>query len=234
MKGQVIAHRLPVCPNRDSRFTLRRNTAIAGDPWWVHYKDATTITPADLPHAALVEIVNELKTQEGQQEGGAFSINEHGQVIARMSAPPEPGQGNAVHVIGLVHGVVVTYSTPIRFGALDPTATPDEGDPWTGPLCGMTYTFTAPGHRRPPSRMLDEVVVEIEGQIVQLSTARSIAPYPPVTGELADFLQALRRQLPPGGRFRVNEHGRAFTSDSNAFIGCVPLGQWFPRLHPRS
>jgi len=54
--------------------------------------------------------------------------------------------------------------------------------------------------------------------------------YPPTTGALADFLAALRRQLLQGGRFRVNEHGRAFTADQNIFIGNVPLASWFPPL----
>jgi hypothetical protein len=74
------------------------------------------------------------------------------------------------------------------------------------------------------------VWTEIEGQIDLLSTHIKPDPYPPSAGPLADFLAMLRRQLPMGGRFRVNEHGRAFTADSNSFIGVVPLGSWFAPL----
>lgn len=233
MKGRVIAHRHPACPGHDSRFTLRSNNELPGKPWWVHYKANSAFVPADLPHEELVSVVNDLKMQEIQREGGAFSINEHGQVIARMTAPPGH-PGNAIHVVGLTGGIVYRYTAPIVFGALDPTLLPNEGDPWAGPLCGMTYTFTAPGNPRPPSRSFDEVLVEIEGVTAQLSTSAGVAPYPPSTGSLAVFLQALRRQLPNGGPFRVNEHGRAFTSKRQRFIGCVPLDQWFRPLDGRS
>lgn len=234
MKGRIIAKRLPSCPGHDSRFTIHRHKSLAGAPWWVHYEDGSTLIPADLPHRDLVEVVNDLKRQDGQAEGGGFSINDHGQVIARMSAPPGPGHGRSIRVIGVSGGMVFRYATPIVFGTLDPTALPAEGDPWEGPLCGMTYSFTKPGNLQPPSQLPDEVFFKEEGTTVQLSTAGGITPYPPASGALAVFLQALRRCLPSGGRFRVNEHGRAFTSDTNTFIGIVPLDQWFRPLHFRS
>jgi hypothetical protein len=233
VKGRVIDYRRPACPGRKSRFMLRHNNARPGKPWWVYYEASSPPVPADSPHEDLVRVVNDLKMQEIQREGGGFSINEHGQVIARMTAPAGH-RGNAIHVVGLTGGVVYRYTTPIVFGALDPTSLPNEGDPWPGPLCGMTYTFTAPGHPRPPSRSRDEVVFEVEGVTAQLSTSTGIASYPPLTGPLALFLQALRRQLPVGGRFRVNEHGRAFTSNNPRFIGRVPLAQWFRPLDGRS
>jgi hypothetical protein len=163
--------------------------------------------------------------------GGAFSINEHHQVIARTKAPPGYRQ-NSVHVVDISDGVVQEYAETITFqeGAIDPTAEPSEGDPWPGPRCGSTYRFAAPGNKKPPSHNLNEVWTEIEGQIVLLSAHAGETPYPPAAGPLAAFVAALRRQLPPGGRFRVNEHGRAFTADQNVFIGNVPLASWFPPL----
>ncbi len=232
MKGRVIAQRLPICPGHDSRFTIHHHKTLAGAPWWIYYDD----DPADLPHADLVAVVNDLKRQEGQLEGGSFSINEHGQIIARTNAPIGPGQGNSVHLVGVVGGSVYSYNTPITFrhGALDPTAEPEEGDPWPGPLCGMSYTLAAPGYGKLPSRMHDEVTVKVEGQTLALSMDASISPYPPTSGPLALFLQALRRCLPDGGRFRVNEHARAFTSDDEVYVGRVPLKHWFRPLHSRS
>jgi hypothetical protein len=127
---------------------------------------------------------------------------------------------------------VSTYREPILFqdGALDPRATPDEGEPWPGPLSGMTYKFAAPGNYKPPSRKLDEIFVEEEGVVLQISTHANIDPYPPTAGLLWAFLRALRRQFPDGGRFRVNEHGRAFTSRDNVYIGTIPHGVWFRPL----
>ena len=234
--GRVIAKRIPTCPSRNSRFTIRRNSD-QGDAWWVYYEYPTDILhPADDAHSELVQLVNALKEAEGNQEGGGFSINEHFQVIARMNAPAGY-RGQSIHVVGLDGGEIATYKQTIVFekGLLSPAATPLEGQVSVGPLCGMSYSFAASGNPQPPSRNFDEVSVKIEGQIVQLSVNARINPYPPKTGPLASFLAALRRQLQSeGGRFRVNEHGRAFTSDGNIFIGIVPLAQWFRPLTPLS
>ena len=80
----------------------------------------------------------------------------------------------------------------------------------------------------------DELFVEEEGVVLQISTHASIDPYPPTSGPLSKFLQALRRQLPQGGRFRVNEHGRAFTSGGFIYIGTIPTAEWFRPLTLRS
>jgi hypothetical protein len=227
--SRVMPKRLPVCPNRDSRFTIRRN---GDDDWWVHYKGADdTFIPADAAHAELVSLVNNLKEAEGNAPGGSFSINEHFQVIARMAAPSGYKQ-NTIHVVDILSGAVRKYTQTITFqgGVFDPTVQPTEGSPWPGPRCGSTYTFAAPGNKKPPSLNLDEIWTEIEGQIELLSMHTKPIAYPPTTGPLNTFVVALRRLLPSGGRFRVNEHGRAFTSDQNLFVGNVPLTSWFPQL----
>jgi hypothetical protein len=238
MMDRVTSHRLPACPGHDSRFTIKHN----GGSLWVFYEPpGEDPVPADGEHRVLVDLVNTLKLRHGNQPGGSFSINEHGQVIARMNAPPGVRE-RTHHVIGLDdQGNVVTYCEHITFrgGLLDPRSTPLQGQPWPGPLCGMSYTFAAPDNPKPPSRNLDEIWMEREGQIVQLSVDAHIDPYPPSAGPLADFLSTLRRWLRPHGRFRVNEHGRAFTPDGSVFLGLVPsaLGapeQWFRPLTARS
>jgi hypothetical protein len=227
--SRVIPKRLPVCPNRDSRFTVRRN---GNGDWWVHYKAPDgTLIPADAAHDELVSLVNDLKEAEGNAAGGSFSINEHSQVVARMAAPPGYKQ-NTIHVVDISSGAVRKYTQTITFqgGVFDPTAKPAEGSPWPGPRCGATYRFAAPGNKKPPSHNLDEIWTEIEGRIELLSMHTKPTSYPPTAGPLNAFVVALRRLLPPGGRFRVNEHGRAFTTDQNLFIGNVPLKFWFPPL----
>jgi hypothetical protein len=191
--------------------------------------------PADDPHEELVALVNSLKNELANTEGGPFSINEHGQVIARARATSGPG--NTIHIINVTgRGAVSTYGTPILFqdGGLDPRAAPREGAGWPGPRSGMTYKFAAPGNPKPPSRRLNEIFVEEEGEVLQISTHAGIDPYPPTDGPLFDFLLALRRLLPSGGRFRVNEHGRAFTSNGSIFIGTIPHDEWFRPLTARS
>jgi hypothetical protein len=226
--GRTIPQRIPVSPGRDSRHTIRHKDRRADGPWWVHYEPpGSDPLPADDPHEELVTLVNLLKEQMNCAPGGGFSINEHSQVIARMSAPPGD-QKQAIHVIGVSQGSVETYDIPIRFmqGSLDPTSQPLEGDAWPGPLCGMSYTFAAPGN----GQRYEEIWTEHNDQVCLLSKDVGISPYPPSTGALADFLTALRRRLPQGGRFRVNEHGRAFTSNGSVYVGRIPLQDWFRRL----
>jgi hypothetical protein len=237
MAGRIIGTRLPCCPGKDSRLTVRRNSEQASRPWWIFYEPpGDEPIPADDPHEELVTLVNSLKAEKANSKGGGpFSINEHGQVIVRAKATS--GFGNTDYIINVTsQGVVSAYSTPIIFrgGKLDPRVTPKEGELWSGPLSGMSYKFAAPGNPKPPSRKLDEIFVEEEGVVLQISTHARINPYPPTTGSLSKFLQALRRQLPQGGRFRVNEHGRAFTSNGFIYIGTIPTAEWFRPLTARS
>jgi len=197
--------------------------------WWVHYTpQGEDPIPSDQPHPALVSKVNLLKEIEGNQPGGGFSINEHFQVIARMNAP-SGYKGNAIHVVDIADGTVFAYSTKITFqeGALDPGVTPIVGDTWPGPLCGSSYSFAALNAPKPPSNNVDEIWTEVGGTKLQLSAQVPASSYPPISGALAAFLTALRQRLPGGGRFRVNECGRAFTADNSIFVGVVPLDQWF-------
>jgi hypothetical protein len=223
-----------VSPGRDARFTLKTNRD-QDNQWWVHYEpQGADPIPADQAHPELVELLTVLKGSEGQGPGGGFTINEHSQVIARTS-PAGGYQGQAaVHIIGIQNGAVVTYTNPITFhgGALNPSSTPAEGDAWPGPACGTTYTFAAQSAPRAPFHKLHDVRIEVDGAPVFLSSHCGLASYPPATGPLADFLAALRRQIPDGGRFRVNKCGRAFTSDGNRFVGTVPLQQWFRPILP--
>ncbi len=204
--------------------------------WWVYYEaPGGTLFPADDDHAGLVAVVNELKQQVvAGTEGGAFSLTEHQQVIARMPAPA--GLGQSVYCIGVDGAEVCTYRQPLLFdnGRLDPRVEPRVGAIWAGPLCGSSYTFAASGSIKPPSVHLDEIFTEIDGARVVLSGAAMISPYPPASGVLFDFLSSLRNFLPCGGRFRVNEYGRAFTARTHEFIGTAPLAQWFTPLTPTS
>jgi hypothetical protein len=154
MAGRIIGTRLPCCPGKDSRFTIKHNTEQPGNPWWVFYEiPGGNPIPADDPHEELVELVNSMKREISHSDGGgAFSINEHGQVIAK--AQDTSGAGNTVHIVNVTNRGVSSYSTPLVFsnGLLDPRVLPEEGEAWPGPLSGMTYSFAAPGNAQVPSR----------------------------------------------------------------------------------
>jgi hypothetical protein len=231
--SRVTPKRLPVSVGRDSRFTIRHNPD-QDRAWWVYYEPpGQDPIPADHAHSELVERVNHLKEIESNSPGGGFSINEHGQVIARMKATSGPQ--SAWHVVDVSSGSVFAYTSTITFlqGALDPSSNPTPGTPWTGPLCGTTYTFAAPNARRPPANNLDDIRIVVNGIAVLLSMDTGIWPYPPPSGPLLPFLTALRERIPTGGRFRVNEKGRAFTSKDSIYIGIVPtLPNWFRPISP--
>lgn len=237
--GRVVLKRLPTFPGKNARFHIRKNRDKGG-VLWIHYMPhGGSPIPADDSHSELVDLVNNLKIAEGERPGGGFSINEHRQVITHMRArPDDPGESKSIHVISFsATGAVATYKRTITFneGRLSPILPHLEGELWRGPLCGMSYKFAKPNSPKAPSHKLEEVSAIFEDRILQLSVDVGINPYPPKTGPLANFLVALRRQLPDGGRFRVNEHGCAFTSSSGKkFIGIVPLTQWFKPLTSRS
>jgi len=234
--GRVISKRIPICPGRNSRYTLKHNWQKPDHPWWVYYEPpGGDPIPADDAHSSLVAVVNDLKQQLSGNEGGSFSLTEFGQVIARMTAAGGH-PGNAIHAIGIQAGAVFAYTQPLLFdgGSLDPRSNPTPGAPWDGPLCGTSYSFAAPGNPMAPSYKQDEIFIKVADRTLVLSVEAGISSYPPTSGALADFLTHLRRLLPSGGRFRVNEHGRAFTSDNNIFVGLVPLGEWFEALTPLS
>jgi hypothetical protein len=226
--SRVVPKLLPVCPGRDSRFTLKRNYTEGGE-WWVHYTSPGGDIPADQAHPGLVERILKIKKQLVGTEGGSFSINEHFQVIARMSGPHNSNL-ESVHAVDVAGGTVFIYRNVITFqgGVLDPTVATTEGSPWKGPLCGATYTIGVPGKRDNISGNYEDVRIKDTEERLSLH-ASGFSSYPPPSGSLADFLAALRRVLLGGGRFRVNEHRRAFTSDSPyAFIGIAPqYPGWF-------
>lgn len=147
-----------------------------------------------------------------------------------MASPGGYDGQSAIHVVGVQEGEIVRYKKLITFesGSLDPSATPAVGSDWIGPLCGTSYSFAAPNARQAPSHNLDEIWIEVSGARVQISSQLKKSEYPPGLGPLQSFLEALRGRLPNGGRFRVNERGRAFTSNGNLFIGVVPVDSyWF-------
>src|SRR5713226_7006496 len=100
MPGRIIGTRLPCSPGKDSRYTLRRNYNQPRRPWWVHYEPpGGNPIAADDDHNELVTLVNAMKDEMAQTQGGPFSINEYGQVIARARAPSGPG--NTIRIINI-------------------------------------------------------------------------------------------------------------------------------------
>ncbi|HEV7406510.1 MAG TPA: hypothetical protein VGO11_26400 [Chthoniobacteraceae bacterium] len=221
---KVIPKQLPMRPGKNSRYTLKR----AFGEWWVHYQSTSGDIAADQPHPLLAERINRLKLIS-HDEGGSFSINEHSQVIARMKGPTGSDR-DSIHVVDIGGGAVFAYPNVITFqnGALDPTSILSEGTPWTGPLCGSTYTFSISGKRDNTSGQFEEILIKDSSERLSQHVS-GIPSYPPPQGPLAEFLAALRRVLPGGGRFRINEHRRVFTSNPpHFFVGIAPPSPlWF-------
>ena len=88
------------CPrnvNRDAKYSVRRH---AGD-WAVALTFETgedeIVTLYNTEHPELVEKVNQIKRETGNQEGGAFYINEYHQILVPVVA----GDGSRYYLGGI-------------------------------------------------------------------------------------------------------------------------------------
>lgn len=62
MPGRVVGTRLPCCPGKDSRFTIKHNYDVPNNPWWVFYEPpGGDPIPADDAHGELIALVNAMK-----------------------------------------------------------------------------------------------------------------------------------------------------------------------------
>lgn len=211
------------------KYFIQRNPDVSGRPWWVYVKNEAVTTPADDAHEELVSLVLTLKREMGAElGGGSFFLNEHSQVIASAN-PPLGWNANSVYLVGVNEtGDVLRYRKPLTFGdgIMDSSAMPAEGDIWTGPAVGVRYAFN---DALPDEKM---VCFKFERKGPRLFLSHDLEERGLTFGlELARFNDALHRVMDfGGGRFYVNEQGRAFSARSCEFIAQVPLESWFRAL----
>lgn len=204
---------VPSNVNKDAKYSV----SIGGDIRLVYYINARMKELlATSEHERLAAQVNLVKVLVAGVPGGAFYINEFGDVLV-------PGQDGhcywAGHFDGTLEfrtedGIIVSPAAPAD---LEPR------DPWPGPHVGIRYVLTAGGQDVKYERKISERRTEIHflsdevGGAAARSTAARIAA---VKGPL-------------GGRFYINEVGEMFGPTSQneyahfVYIGHLEDSQWF-------
>jgi hypothetical protein len=185
--------------------------------------------PATRDHEALVAMVNEIKEEATGINGGAFYINEHGQVIVPAGTPVQ------YYYAGEYHERIRLRmeDTGEEFGGRphdDQENLLSPGQPWDGrPRPGIQYTLAAGGadiHYKRQISPQRELIVKLS-KVVGVDEARCTAS------------KIARVKGNRGGAFYVNEYRALFCPVTEQdfvnyrFIG-VLTGEdpWFPKWEP--
>ena len=172
-------------------------------------------------HPELVDMVNHVKESVGNPPGGAFYINEFGQVLV-----PVVGDGTEYYVAG-------EYKRQLQFefeGTVigpEPPEGLEPGDSWPGPKVGIPYTLSADGRDvkfkafTGPNRFLEKRLSDEVGRTEAGRLARRLA-----------------RLKPGGGRIYINEARHFFAPVDVGgewqfvYLGALGEDSWFSA--PRS
>ncbi|MCH8474947.1 MAG: hypothetical protein LAT55_06940 [Opitutales bacterium] len=160
----------------------------------------------------LANAVNSLKTSLSNSPGGAFQINEFGQVLVPSS------NGRCRHVVGTLEGVP-EFTEP-GFGShtfsLDEKEFFLPGKTWSLPYIGMPYVM-------PQSGQYFYWRVTEDGKFKK---------YPPAFDR--DLQRAFFQIRRGAGRFIVNPHGLVLTkkdpSGQPVLVCKINLSKWYPKI----
>jgi len=176
----------------------------------------TWICPAIMTRdvISLGKAVNEVKRRYAGQPGGAFVINEYGQVIT-----PVPDTRPRRFYIGYSSGSIVFIGPSGKRFTLDDDAGLCPGDDWMLPYVGIAYCLS--WNNRIYFPMREGIDTECQ--------------YPP--RQDPNLIRAIRRIRPFGGvRFIVNPHGIVLTKVEVTpskwqpkYAGRINYQCWFPR-----
>lgn len=172
-------------------------------------------------HPELVEMVNQVKTANGNPPNGAFYINEYKQVIV-------PVVGSKDYYLAGIYG------SPLRFEFEGHTLSGEPvdwdrnpltpGATWTGPHPGIPYVLAAGGN--------DIYYSYSPRPNVEKRVKLSKATDPPTAMAVAARIRDTKGYA--GGRFYVNEFRSIFAPIQNAaewqyvYLGELDLEKWFP------
>lgn len=205
-------HRYARIPGKSSTFLAKADGRIAIKWYRSDVEILECIAAPDPAIEAMGQAINALKQEVAGSPGGAFQINEYGQVLV-------PASSRAVRYwVGTLKGVP-TFVEPTTDRAeirLDGDGNHSIGSPWSLPYLGMPYVMPADG-RYFFWRNTDDGKMKIR---------------PPVYDE--QLVQAFQRVRGGSGRFIVNPHGLVLTkreADEQAvFVYKLDLTKWYPKL----
>lgn len=210
----------PQTIGKTRKYKVKLDNSIALE-WDVPGKSEVRLLLTNENHPDLVAMVNQVKRNEQNADGGAFYINEFTQVIVPAGDPVR-------------YYLAGSYATPLRFWWEGEVISGDargfdgkllqSGDPWSGPLVGIPYVFAASGNDV-------YYTMEIQPGAAQRVYLSDVVDDPEPT------LSLMRKIIgSQGGRFYVNEYREIFrpsgNSDPATYIGHLrPDLPWFPQPH---
>jgi hypothetical protein len=164
----------------------------------------------------LAKVVNSAKYRMTQTNGGAFVINEFGQIIVPNS------QGNGVRMyVGVLKGEL-RFKDPLtnNFFSFNDDSGLKTGDLWNKPYVGVMYHLSQ-RHK-------------IYGKINEISDEYKIIE-PPIHDE--NLIKAIKKiRGSNGARFIVNHHGIVLTKKEFAYkdwrpvyVGRIDYNKWFKK-----
>lgn len=162
----------------------------------------------------LVLMINRMKWAVSRSKGGAFIINEYGQVIC-----PAGHDESQLFYVGEISGPLVFRQPDGSSFTLDNDRGLRVGDTWTWPDVGMAYNLSRDNRVYFPLRQGNEI--------------RFIRP----ARTDWELVRAIRQVRPWGPvRFRVNPYGivlvKVETPDKgwvSKYVGRINYNKWFPK-----
>jgi hypothetical protein len=201
--------------NKDAKYSIKRDQGkwVVELLFRLSHLEKTLLATHE--HPVLVGMVNLVKENVVGQPGGAFYINEFGQVIV-------PGAGDYYYA--------GSYDEVLRFKFEDgiissaPPANLRPGDHWDGPHVGIPYVLCAGAkdikyERRSGQRIMTELLSLYAGEAQALALARRLA----------------RHKGSDGGRIYINERREFFapiqgdTHIEYRYLGQLGDDPWFPK-----
>lgn len=204
---------VPMNVNKDAKYSIKRHD---GDwrvcvPYRLNDREIELLTTAS--HPSLVERVNDIKTAVTGTPGGAFYINEYGDVIV-------PADGDAYW--GGWYGGVLEFA--LDDGTIGPAAPEGlgPGDLWPGTRVGIRYVLASKG-------------MDIKYQLRptpthQITVMLSDQVGPTAAAQLAQRIAEAKGS--DGGRIYINERAEFFGPPSGGgdhlYFGHLDDDDWFP------
>jgi hypothetical protein len=165
-------------------------------------------------HEELIEMVNAIKEAKSGSAGGAFYINEFGDVLV-------PTTTDGCFFAGVYEGLL-EFEFDGEIVSAEAPAGLSPGDEWPGPHMGVRYTLSAGGQD-----------IKCEVQDGRISREHRLSD---TAGEGGASLLAKRLASVKGsngGRIYINERGNFFSpprdgGTEHIFLGGIDEDQWFP------
>ena len=224
--------------NRTAKYTVRRKNGEWRVMVRVELAKGVFYRAVDKADSVdIVQLVNEVKTQEGSDKGGAFYLNEYWHLIV----PVQIGESDTYYFFA---GKLQNREFEFDFDGEKITSKPvgkdgnplKPGDEWIGPRPGIPYVLVAGGNdirRELPAIKDDDPPTVMQGVERRENLSNVLDDSSLLDSAIRPIFDIKGHS---GGRFYVNEHGAIFTpltsgdEDGINYFYCGQINEsaWFP------